>query len=184
MRPTRWPGRLAPLTLGLALWMSLPGVQWCSYTWEQCRSAWAGEPTEQAPCAGAGMCAVADPGTCAGSCETEALPASDASAGPVGCPLADEAPPGLHGRAAGESQSDPPSPGERAWCVGVVADGIVTRSLAVMLPAAPSHPAVVAEPPPPIIAPAQRPSALPAAPCPGIAAAHAPPLSRAPPARA
>lgn len=188
MRSTRWPRRLAPLTLGLALWTSLPGVQWCAYSWEQCRSAWA-----SALAAGAGAPACggartrARPATCDGA-RAAACPLAPESgtgaASSTACPMARETAGGIDVGGVCEPPADPPPPGERAWCVGVRADGVLTRSLAVALPVAPSHPAVAVEAPRPAIGPPHRLAALPVALCPGIAESHAPPLPRAPPARA
>ena len=163
MRLTRWPDRLAPLSLGLALWTALPSLQWCTTTWEQCWSRCEATVAAAESCEDAASCA-------APTCESLA---TCAAAEPV------------HACAAAGScdSGDPPPFGDRAWCVGMHADGVPTRSLEVAIPAAPSHPAVVIEAPRPAITLAGR-MALPAAPCPGIASAHAPPLTRAPPARA
>ena len=188
MRSARWPSRLAPLSLGLALWTGLPELQWCSATWEQCWSHCEATVAASAPDAEASRCEVACDGS---ACDAAARDANSSAAnaraanaceGPATCAVA-----GPIDRCAGSggcgATEDPPPPGERAWCVGTYADGVPTRSFGIALPAAPSHPAVQIEAPAAAIAP-ERPIALPAVACPGIASAHAPPLARAPPARA
>jgi hypothetical protein len=103
--------------------------------------------------------------TCEAAAHSDAEPMCEAT----GCPLARD----CDGR---------PSPGPaRVWCVGAPADGVAPREIFSPLPDAPAVTAPITDPAPP--APrstrervVERPGL-----CPAILAAHAPPLTRAPP---
>ncbi len=81
--PGRLPQRLAPLTVGLALWAGLPSLEWCPFTWDDCRASC--ETTEAAV-----ACAAQDR-EAASACETERAPLLPCDPDPDPVPLGDRA---------------------------------------------------------------------------------------------
>ena len=164
--------RVAPLMLGLAVWMALPSLEWCPFTWAECRESCdaQSEPVacEIAPscdpiCNATMSCGTALPDA---ECAAPTTETSDAASCPLPCdPTPDTGP-----------------AGDRAWCVHPPVEALVAVSIEIQPPApAPTlallAPSIDLEPP---LAESARVVTTVFQP-PILVAPHAPPLGRAPP---
>jgi len=173
MRSGRWFARVAPLSLGLALWAALPSLSWCPVSWKECRAMFGVANAE----AGASM-----------ECERVARDTRPAAAPARSTPSPARSAPSTSHCGAGacslpcDPDADPAPANDRAWCVRPPADGILTRgveapaSLSSLAPAVPLRTPAVAAPSSRPMARARRLAAIPA-----LAIPHAPPQGRAPP---
>jgi hypothetical protein len=174
--PGRWRKKLA---LGLALWASLPSLQWCPFSWEECwkLSERSGAAAACVAVGGPASTVAVDPlhagtcpaqgGSCASPCDGEARACA---AGSRSC------------ASPCDRRPDPVPFRDCAWCIRSPIDGVPVRGLD--LPSSDAGPLMYAA----VTAPRLRPPARAAlerlestTACPAIHAPHAPPQSRAPP---
>ncbi len=172
--------RAAPFALGLALWTALPGIEWCSITWEQCRAHCA---TAAASGHGAAPIACeAAPG--AASCRTAERAEAAVRGLGIACTPAVTACAATNDGCARpcDPASGPAPPGDRAWCIHPPVNALLVRQLELPSPA--SAPLLAIQEA--YLDPQSRtrtavrlePDRLRS---PVLAAPHAPPLARAPP---
>lgn len=193
MRSRRWSRRVAPVGLGLALWAALPSLEWCPYSWQECRELFGvsvaqaktgmvcdetpGHPTGSQECDGCSSAPRASRAT--RDKESTAL-ASTAAATPSAAKSARR----NAGRLSLPCDPDPdPTPlGDRSYCLHPPNEVVAPRTVDV------SAPKLVVPHATPVKAPAVPTPAVRAvartrkqAPSPSVAIPQAPPQSRAPP---